>query len=183
MRLRFPVTRLHFAFGLLILMRAFTDGFISVGTPSTLHAKNRLHSNGPLPEVSSDMRLGAFSVSLAVKDIDKSREFYEQLGFRQVMGQEGRNWLILRNGETTIGLFQGPFERNTLTFNPGWTSQNQPLEDFDDVRTIQQWLKAGGLLLAAEVDESTTGPASLMLLDPDGNPVLVDQHVASPKRP
>jgi catechol 2,3-dioxygenase-like lactoylglutathione lyase family enzyme len=127
------------------------------------------------------MHLGAFSVSLAVKDIAASRAFYERLGFRQIMGDQSQNWLILRNGETTIGLFQGMFERNTLTFNPGWTPQNQPLEEFDDVRTIQQRLKASGATLVSEADESTTGPANLMLIDPDGNPVLIDQHVDSPK--
>lgn len=123
------------------------------------------------------MNLGAFSISLAVKDIAASRAFYEKLGFKEVLGDQTQNWLILRNGETTIGLFQGMFERNSLTFNPGWTSQAEPLKEFEDVRDIQRSLKASGLTLTTEADESTTGPASLTLVDPDGNPVLIDQHV------
>jgi len=121
--------------------------------------------------------LGAFSVSLAVKDISASRAFYEKLGFREVGGDQTQHWLILRNGEVTIGLFEGMFERNLLTFNPGWTSQCATLTEFEDVREIQRQLKAKGLALDQEADESTTGPASLMLSDPDGNPILIDQHV------
>jgi catechol 2,3-dioxygenase-like lactoylglutathione lyase family enzyme len=124
--------------------------------------------------------LGAFSLSLAVKDLSASQVFYEKLGFQQVMGDPTQNWLILRNGTITIGLFQGMFDRNTFTFNPGWTAQCEPLPEFTDVRQIQKDLKAKGLPLASEADESNTGPASLMLIDPDGNPVLIDQHVASP---
>lgn len=123
------------------------------------------------------MNLGTFSASLAVKDIAASREFYEKLGFEQVLGDQAQNWLILRNGDSTIGLFQGMFERNMLTFNPGWTSQAEALEKFDDVREIQKSLKANGLTLTSEADESTSGPASLTLIDPDGNPILIDQHV------
>ena len=123
------------------------------------------------------MKLGAFSVSLAVKDIAASRAFYEKLGFTEIMGDPSQNWLILRNGETTLGLFQGMFEQNILTFNPGWDSKNQPLDEFQDVRTIQKRLKESGLELTTEADESTTGPASLTLVDPDGNTVLLDQHV------
>lgn len=123
------------------------------------------------------MKLGASSISLAVKDIAASRAFYEKLGFKHVLGDQTKNWLILRNGETTVGLFQGMFERNMLTFNPGWNSQAQPLKEFEDIREIQRSLKASGLALASEADESTTGPASLMLIDPDGNPILIDQHV------
>ena len=123
------------------------------------------------------MNLGAFSISLAVKDIAASRAFYEKLGFKQVGGDQTQNWLILRNGETTIGLFQGMFERNMLTFNPGWNGQAEPLQEFEDIRKIQKRLKANGLTLTSEADESTTGPASLTLIDPDGNPILLDQHV------
>jgi lactoylglutathione lyase len=123
------------------------------------------------------MKLGTFSISLAVKDIAASRAFYEKLGFEQVGGDQTQNWLILRNGETTIGLFQGMLERNTLTFNPGWTNQAETLEEFEDIRKIQQKLKANGLTLTSEVDESTIGPASFTLIDPDGNPILIDQHV------
>jgi catechol 2,3-dioxygenase-like lactoylglutathione lyase family enzyme len=124
----------------------------------------------------SALKLGAFSVSLAVKDIAASHAFYEKLGFSPVMGDEDKHWLILRNGETTIGLFQGMFPRNTLTFNPGWTAQNQPLPEFQDVREIQRLLKAQGLKPDLEADETTKGPATLVLTDPDGNPVLFDQH-------
>lgn len=126
------------------------------------------------------MKLGAFSISLAVKDIAASRDFYEKLGFEKVMGDETQNWLILRNGETTIGLFQGMFEKNMLTFNPGWTGKAEALADFNDIREIRQDLKAKGVALASETVESDTGPASLSLIDPDGNPILLDQHVDSP---
>jgi catechol 2,3-dioxygenase-like lactoylglutathione lyase family enzyme len=126
------------------------------------------------------MRLGNFSVSLAVKDLAASRAFYEKLGFRVVMGDSAK-YLILQNETSTIGLFQGLFDRNILTFNPGWDRNASPLPDFEDVRDIQKTLKERGLALMAEADESTTGPASLMLLDPDGNPILLDQHVPSPR--
>ena len=128
------------------------------------------------------MRLGNFSVSLAVKDLAASRAFYEKLGFRAIGGNPARNWLILQNQTSTIGLFQGMFNKNTLTFNPGWDSTGRPLPDFDDVRDIQRSLQSRGLALASAADESSTGPASLMLFDPDGNPILVDQHVPSPRK-
>jgi catechol 2,3-dioxygenase-like lactoylglutathione lyase family enzyme len=128
------------------------------------------------------MRLGNFSVSLAVKDIHRSRTFYEKLGFRAVGGDAAKNWLILRNETCTIGLFQGMFEKNTLTFNPGWDSACNTLPDFDDVRDIQKSLKQQGLALLTQADESSTGPASFLLSDPDGNPILIDQHVPSPKK-
>ena len=123
------------------------------------------------------MDLGHFSISLAVKDLTASRAFYEQLGFEVVFGEAEQNWLILQNGDSTIGLFQGMFERNVMTFNPGWDARAQRLEEFTDVRDIQRRLKESGLTLTTEADESTTGPASLTLIDPDGNPVLIDQHV------
>ncbi|MEM8884972.1 MAG: VOC family protein [Planctomycetota bacterium] len=123
------------------------------------------------------MNLGNFSVSLAVRDIAASRAFYETLGFEVIGGDQAQNWLILRNGTTKIGLFQGMFDRNTLTFNPGWDDDGKPLETFTDVRAIQKRLKEGGIALTQEADESTEGPAHLVLLDPDGNPVLFDQHV------
>lgn len=123
------------------------------------------------------MRLGHFSISLAVKDLAASRAFYEKLGFERVFGEPEQNWLILQNGDSTLGLFQGMFEDNILTFNPDWDARAQELEDYDDVREIQKTLKERGLELASEVDESTSGPASLTLIDPDGNPVLIDQHV------
>ena len=123
------------------------------------------------------MNLGAFSVSLSVKDIATSREFYEKLGFRPVGGDPDQNWQILRNGEVTIGLFQGMFEGNILTFNPGWDSQARPVDEFTDVRELQRRLKAQGLKMTVEADESGSGPASFIMLDPDGNPLLFDQHV------
>lgn len=124
------------------------------------------------------MELGAFSVSLAVKDIEASRAFYETLGFTAFAGDAAQKWLILRNGPTVIGLFQGMFEKNILTFNPGWSGEAQPLGDFTDVRELQRRLKAAGVTsFVQEADEGTTGPASLVMLDPDGNPILLDQHV------
>lgn len=127
------------------------------------------------------MQLGNFSVSLSVKDLAASRTFYEKLGFRVVHGDAKQNWLILQNDTATIGLFQGMFERNMLTFNPGWDRNCATLPVYDDVRAIQMELEAKGLKLVSRADESSTGPASLMLIDPDGNPILIDQHVPAPK--
>lgn len=123
------------------------------------------------------MKLGAFSVSLAVKDIKASKAFYEKLGFEIMGGELEQNWLILKNGEHVIGLFQGMFEGNILTFNPGWDQNAQPLDSFTDIRELQRQLKASGVELTTEADENTTGPASLTLVDPDGNPILIDQHL------
>ena len=123
------------------------------------------------------MNLGAFSVSLAVQDIEASKAFYAKFGFEPVGGDISQSWLILRNGEHTIGLFQGMFEKNILTFNPGWDSQGQELESCTDVRELQRRLKEAGVELQNEADETTTGPASFVAVDPDGNPILVDQHV------
>jgi len=128
------------------------------------------------------MELGNFSVSLAVRDIQASKAFYEKLDFRQVGGELEQNWVILQNGTTTIGLFQGMFERNILTFNPGWTKDKETLEEFQDVRDLQRALKSRGITPVTEADESTDGPASFVVTDPDGNPILVDQHVPRPKR-
>ena len=128
------------------------------------------------------MQLGNFSVSLAVKDIGASRAFYEKLGFRVFGGDQAQNWLILQNETSTIGLFQGMFDKNILTFNPGWDRNGGTLPAFDDVRVIQQTLKSRGLALATEADEATSGPASIMVIDPDGNQILIDQHVPSPKK-
>lgn len=122
------------------------------------------------------MELGAFSVSLAVKDLEASKRFYEQLGFTSFAGDQTQNWLIMKNGDHVIGLFQGMFEKNILTFNPGWDSNAQPLESFTDVRDLQRQLKDKGMTMMMEADESTSGPASFIVVDPDGNPVLVDQH-------
>jgi predicted enzyme related to lactoylglutathione lyase len=123
------------------------------------------------------MELGAFSISLAVKDLDASRKFYEKFGFKAFAGDPAQNWLILKNGAHVIGLFQGMFDRNLLTFNPGWDQNAQTLASFTDVRELQRQLKAQGVQLVTEADESTTGPASFIAVDPDGNPILFDQHV------
>lgn len=123
------------------------------------------------------MELGAFSVSLAVKDIEASKVFYEKLGFTVFMGDQSKNWLIMKNGHRVIGLFQGMFDKNIMTFNPGWDSDAQKLASFTDVRDLQRELKASGVSLITEADESSTGPASFMIADPDGNTILVDQHV------
>ena len=123
------------------------------------------------------MQLGAFSISLAVKDIKASKDFYEKFGFQVFHGDITQNWLILKNDDTTIGLFQGMFENNILTFNPGWDSDANELEKFTDIRQLQGQLRELGLKFENEADEDTTGPASFVALDPDGNPILVDQHV------
>ena len=123
------------------------------------------------------MELGAFSISLSVKDIEASRAFYEKFGFKVFVGDAAQNWLILKNGSHVIGLFQGMFEKNMMTFNPGWDNNASKLGAFTDVRALQGQLKAQGVPLLTEADESSTGPASFMAIDPDGNPILVDQHV------
>ena len=123
------------------------------------------------------MELGAFSISLTVKDLSASRIFYEKLGFHVFGGDAAQNWLILKNGDHTIGLFQGMFEKNMLTFNPGWDQDCNTLESFKDVRELQKKFKAEGLEIEGEADENTTGPAYFMVTDPDGNPILFDQHV------
>jgi len=123
------------------------------------------------------MELGAFSISLAVKDLEASRKFYEKFGFTVFGGDPSQNWLILKNGNHVIGLFQGMFEKNILTFNPGWDSNAQKLGTFTDVRDLQRKLKAQGVMLMNEADENTTGPGCFVAVDPDGNPIMVDQHV------
>lgn len=128
------------------------------------------------------MQLGKFTVSLAVKDLAASRAFYEKLGFRVTGGDPAKKYAVLQNDTATIGLFQGLFTKNMLTFVPGWDRNSKPLPEFDDVRDIQRKLKAAGLKLDKEADESSTGPASLMLTDPDGNPILLDQYVPAPKK-
>lgn len=123
------------------------------------------------------MQLGAFSISLNVKDIHVSKSFYEKLGFTVFGGEIDQNWLIMKNGDHVIGLFQGMFEKNILTFNPGWDQNSQTLASFTDIRDLQKELKAQGISLESEVDETTTGSDSFVIIDPDGNPILVDQHV------
>ena len=123
------------------------------------------------------MELGAFSVSLNVMDIEASRVFYEKLGFTKFHGDQSQGWLILRNGNATIGLFQGMFEKNSLTFNPGWDADAQPVGSFTDVRELQKQLRDAGVAFSVEADESGSGPAFFIVADPDGNPIFVDQHV------
>ena len=123
------------------------------------------------------MQLGAFSLSLAVKDITASAAFYEKLGFSKLGGDIAQDWLILKNGDAVIGLFQGMFDKNSITFNPGWNQSAEALDSFTDVRDLQRELKAQGIEFLAESDEGTSGPASFIILDPDGNPIIVDQHV------
>ena len=123
------------------------------------------------------MELGAFSISLSVNDIEASRAFYEKFGFKVFGGDASQNWLILKNGDHVIGLFHGLIEKNTLTFNPGWDRNASNLDTFTDVRELQRKLKSQGVQLVTEADETTTGPASFVAVDPDGNPILVDQHV------
>ena len=133
-------------------------------------------------EKADSVQLGNFSVSLNVKDIKASKAFYEKLDFKQVSGKLEQNWVVLQNGTTKIGLFQGMFEKNSLTFNPGWDHERKTPKDFQDVRELQRILKERGIKLQTEADESTDGPAFFTLADPDGNPILVDQHVPKPKR-
>lgn len=145
-------------------------------TPSS-PAKAPAQTQGDAP-----MNLGNFSISLAVKDINASFAFYQKLGFKQVAGNLAQKWVILQNDTSTIGLHQGMFERNSLTYNPGWDRHCNTLPQFDDVRDLQKTVKARGLTPVSPADESTTGPASFALIDPDGNPILIDQHVPSPKK-
>jgi len=123
------------------------------------------------------MQLGAFSVSLAVKDLERSKEFYETLGFEVFGGEMAHNYLMMKNGEHVIGLFHGMFEKNILTFNPGWDQSGNNLDSYTDVRDLQQQLKSKGIQFDIQADESTSGPASFVITDPDGNPILVDQHI------
>ena len=144
----------------------------AIATCSQIGAENinqKSHKN-------TDMKLGAFSVSLSVKDLNKSKSFYQNLGFEVLAGGMEQNYLIMKNENTLIGLFQGMFEGNILTFNPGWDENAKEIESFDDVRKIQEHLKSQGVNLENEVDESTSGPASFMVKDPDGNLILIDQH-------
>lgn len=122
------------------------------------------------------MQLGAFSISLTVKDINASREFYEKLGFEQFGGDISQNWLIMKSGDAIVGLFQGMFERNMLTFNPGWDNDAKEVDSFTDVRELQRRLKDSGITIATEADEQSEGPGSFIVVDPDGNPILFDQH-------
>jgi catechol 2,3-dioxygenase-like lactoylglutathione lyase family enzyme len=157
------------------LVALFTTGYYS---SSVLDNKS---TNSPIESITTNnnlnnMKLGAFSVSLSVKDLQTSKAFYEQLGFTVLAGSIEKNYLIMKNEQTLIGLFQGMFEGNILTFNPGWDQNAANVDPFDDIRDIQKRLKQSGLTLTSEADESTEGPASLVLTDPDGNVILIDQH-------
>jgi predicted enzyme related to lactoylglutathione lyase len=157
--------------------------FAIAGTAAAQSAK----APSPQPEPSQNkerksMDLGNFSVSLAVKDVKASKAFYEKLDFKEVGGKLEQNWIVLQNGNAKIGLFQGMFDKNIMTFNPGWTQDKQTIKDFQDVRELQRILKSRGLKIAPEANEATEGPAHFMITDPDGNTLLIDQHVPSPKR-
>ena len=136
----------------------------------------------PASKKAEPVQLGNFSVSLTVKDLKVARAFYEKLGFTQVAGDMKQKWIVLQNGSAKVGLFQGMFEKNMLTFNPGWGSDKEELKDFQDVRAIQRVLKERGVPFTLEADEKTDGPAFFQVTDPDGNPILVDQHVGKQKR-
>jgi|GEM_PF-296503 len=161
-----------FVVGSLAACASVHDGQVS---PAQASVSPTTRTSGDTP-----MKLGNFSVSLTVKDIAASRAFYEKLGFTVVSGDQSKNWVVMQNENTKIGLFQGMFPRNTLTFNPGWDSSKATLTEFEDVRNLQKALKSRGLTPDPAADESTTGPAYFMLTDPDGNPILFDQHVPTP---
>lgn len=157
-----------------LLMVAFAGGFYINRVVAQRSMSEPAGNSTPVEQ--QQLKLGAFSMSLSVKDLQASREFYEKLGFTAFGGSMEQNYLIMKNGNALIGLFQGMFEGNILTFNPGWDENANNLEKFDDIRDIQKRLKASGLTLMSEADENSTGPASLMLTDPDGNLILLDQH-------
>lgn len=155
---------------LLLVVVLVSFSLIGAGTTQTNDAQKQ------------PLEFGNFSVSLAVKDIHASLAFYQKLDFKQVGGNLAQNWVVLQNGTARIGLFQGMFDKNILTFNPGWNKDKETLANFQDVRELQRALKSRGLTLAPEADMTTTGPAFFEVTDPDGNTLLVDQHVPSPKR-
>lgn len=158
-------------------MKTILASLILLATNACATVTSEASPNSKPSDMDSRTTIGAFSISLAVKDLAASRAFYEKLGFEVTGGNQQQNWLVLRNTDTTVGLFQGMFENNIMTFNPGWNREAQPLGEFEDVRVLQKRFKAAGLQLLTEADESTTGPASFVLQDPDGNAILVDQHV------
>lgn len=166
-------------YGVLAVAATVLTGIVAVGGCASSSEK-AVQSGDGIRNAAVVSSHGNFSVSLTVKDIAASRAFYETLGFTVVGGDQKRNWLVMQNGTTNIGLFQGMFPKNTLTFNPGWTSGATPLTSFEDIRDLQARLKAKGVAFAMEADPKSTGPASFMLMDPDGNPILFDQHVPKP---
>lgn len=159
------------------LVLSFMLGFyLNANLPATIENEYSPLSNNQFNSTMENIKLGAFSVSLSVKDLNVSKEFYENLGFSVFAGSMESNYLIMKNEDSLIGLFQGMFEGNILTFNPGWDQNANNIDSFDDVRSIQQHLKGKGVKLETEADELNSGPASLMLKDPDGNLILIDQH-------
>jgi catechol 2,3-dioxygenase-like lactoylglutathione lyase family enzyme len=160
-------------------MNAFTSAVLAGLATATLMSTL---SDDKQSKMDQSVKLGNFSVSLSVKDIKASKAFYEKLDFKQVSGKLEQRWVVMQNGTTTIGLFQGMFEKNSLTFNPGWDSERKTPKDFQDVRELQRILKERGVKLDKEAVETSDGPAFFSLADPDGNPILVDQHVPKPKR-
>ena len=169
---------------LFVLIVVGLAGCASVGVTPADPAPRATSNSTPTPSIerTNTMELGAFSVSLAVKDMSASRAFYEKLGFAQVGGDPAQNWLILRNGATTIGLFQGMFPNNIMTFNPGWSPTCETLDAFQDVRELQSALQAQGIEMDPAADPDGTGPASFVITDPDGNAILLDQHVPRPTK-
>lgn len=161
-----------------IFITIFITGALAGGLALTASANSAWQSN----KKEKPLQLGNFSVSLAVKDLKASKEFYEKLDFKQVGGDAKQNWIVLQNGTTTIGLFQGMFKKNIMTFNPGWDKDKKTLKKFQDVRELQSVLKKRGLTPATPADEKSNGPANFVLVDPDGNPILFDQHVERPKK-
>lgn len=160
-----------------LIIAGLVVSFVSGYSLNTVFAqKTNNNTETTKTEKQNNMKLGAFSISLSVKDLKTSKEFYEKLGFNAFAGSMEQNYLIMKNDNALIGLFQGMFEGNILTFNPGWDENASNIEDFNDIREIQKQLKNSGLTLTSEADENTKGPASLMLTDPDGNVILLDQH-------
>lgn len=165
---------------ILIVLACFL-GALAATSFAQPESKSETKPADPKPEA-KPLQLGNFSLSLTVKDLPASMAFYEKLGFRQRGGNPAQKWVILQNGSATIGLFQGMFEKNTLTFNPGWDNAAKPLPEFTDVRELQKELKARGITPTLEANPDSSGPAFIVLTDPDGNPVLIDQHVPKPSK-
>lgn len=163
-------------------MKRFVASMLASASAAAVLTLALSHSHAAEEQGAAPMRLGNFSVSLAVKDLAASRAFYEKLGFRSIGGDPAQNWLILENESARIGLFQGMFDKNILTFNPGWDSARQTLTDFEDVREIQERLKQQGITPVLATDEAGAGPAHIVLTDPDGNQILIDQHVPKPAK-
>lgn len=168
------LNRFLFAMTLMVVSTAATH-------KGSVQAQEARSATGPMKAETDKLQFGNFSVSLTVKDIKASKAFYEKLDFAQIHGNLDQNWVIMQNGTTTIGLFQGMFEKNILTFNPGWNHKAETLAEFQDVRDLQATLRNRGITPVQEADAMTKGPASFVIVDPDGNTILIDQHVAKPE--